>query len=594
MKVSDYIIAKLHEAGVDKVFFVSGGGAMHLNNSLGRNSLVEGVCMLHEQGAAIAAEAYARARDGLGGCLVTSGPGATNAITGLVGAYIDSIPVIFISGQAKRADLRQDSGVRQFGVQEVDTLSIVKNYTKYAVQLTDLNSIRYEMEKAIAIAVSGRPGPVWLDIPLDVQASQIDESSQKGFKAENKVLQPCREDIDATIQELNKAERPIFIIGHGIRLSHSIVEMRKLYEYVGIPVLTTWNGVDLIEDEHPLFFGRPGAVGQRAGNFIQQKADCVITIGTRLCLLNSGYNFGNFLKNAKHIMVDIDEAEMNKKSLHPYKKIHCDAKAFINALWNRRNEINVTQRKDWFDWCRKITELYPVLIKEQLPREGYVSNYNLVSEISNQMSNNDLYQFTSSGTTVDIAMKVFKIKWGQRAFLTKGLAAMGYDIPACVGSAMGSGRRVVCVTGDGSACMNMQELEVIKRYNLPIKLFISDNAGYSMIYQSQSNNFQSLTGCDRNSGLTLPDMGRIAEAFGIHSVYINDEDDLPERIAYVLDFNGPVVCIVKTDITQKILPKQTNYMMKNGQIASRPLEDMTPLLDRKELFEVMGNSDDYM
>lgn len=594
MKVSDYVVAKLYEAGVDKVFFVSGGGAMHLNNSLGSNSMVEGVCMLHEQGAAIAAEAYARARDGLGCCLVTSGPGATNAITGLVGAYIDSIPVIFISGQAKIADLRQDSGVRQFGIQEVDILSMVKSYTKYAVQLTDLDSVRYEMEKAIAIALSGRPGPVWLDIPLDIQASQIDESSQREFKAENKVLQPYREDIDATIQELNKAERPIFIIGHGIRLSHSIAEMRKLYEYVGIPVLTTWNGVDLIEDTHPLFFGRPGAVGQRAANFIQQKADCVITIGTRLCLLNSGYNFGNFLKNAKHIMVDIDEAEMNKKSLHPYKKIHCDAKAFINALWIRKNEINLNQRTNWFDWCRRITERYPVFIKEQSPREGYVSNYNLVSEISNQMHNDDLYQFTSSGTTVDIAMKVFKIKWGQRAFLTKGLAAMGYDIPACVGSAMGSGRRVVCVTGDGSACMNMQELEVIKRYSLPIKLFVSDNAGYSMIYQSQSNNFQSLTGCDRDSGLTLPDMGRIAEAFGIHSVYINSEDDLSEQIAYVLDFNGPVVCIVKTDITQKILPKQTNYMMKNGQIASRPLEDMTPLLDRSELLEIMGNSNDYM
>lgn len=588
MKLSDYVMRRLAGLGVDKVFFVSGGGAMHLDDSLRKCEGITGIAMLHEQGAAIAAEAYARVRDGYGACLVTSGPGATNALTGLVGAYIDSIPVIFISGQAKRADLRGTSGVRQFGIQEVDIVSLVHSYTKYAVQIKRPEDIRCEWEKAARIAVSGRPGPVWLDIPLDIQASHVepDELQGEGEAMSMPLLQ--KSDVTATIDLLNRAKRPLLMLGHGIRLSHSIEAARELYEYLGIPVLTSWNGVDLIEEAHPLFFGRPGAVGQRAANFIQEKADCVLTLGTRLCLLNTGYNFAGFLRDAKHIMVDIDPSELAKKSLHPYLSVNCDVKDFIHALLARKAELKIQSNAAWLDWCRSISERYPSLVVGQEARTGFVSNYRLLREISDQMLPTDIYQFTSSGTTADIAMKSFQIKWGQRAFLTKGLAAMGYDIPACIGSALGSGRRVVCVTGDGSATLNMQELEVIRRYQLPVKLFISDNGGYSMIYQSQENNFQALFGCTPASGLTLPDLGKVAEAIGIPSMEIVDETQLKEQVASALAVHGPVVCRVHTDIQEKVLPKQTNYMKKDGQVASRPLEDMSPLLPRGEIENVMG------
>lgn len=587
MKISDYIMNFLSDLNIKKVFCVTGGGAMHMNHSLGEHPLLEGVFMIHEQGAAIAAEAYARVTDGYGCCLVTSGPGATNALTGLVGAYIDSIPVIFISGQAKRADLVGKQGIRQFGIQEVDIISMVRSYTKYAVQIKEPEDIKKELQKAACIAMEGRPGPVWLDIPLDIQASDVDVDELVGYEAE-KVQYPVREsDLDKTIAMLKEAKRPVLMIGHGVRLGHAVQEMRQLYELLQIPVLTTWNGVDLIEESHPLYFGRPGAVGQRAANFIQQSADLVITIGTRLNLLNTGYNFESFLCRAKHIMVDIDENEMNKKSVHPDLKVVCDAKSFILGMLARRADMAGEKYTDWIARCKKLTEKYPKVIPEQKPREGYVSTYDLVQEVSSQMKTDDIYQFTSSGTSVDIAMKVFEIKWGQRAFLTKGLASMGYDVPACVGSCLGSGKkRTVCITGDGSFAMNLQELEVIWRLQLPIKIFVVDNSGYSMIYQSQNNNFKgALTGCTQMSGLTLPEAEKIAKAFGIKSKCIKQKDYLEKVVKETLEEEGPVICKVMTDITQQILPKQTNYMKEDGQMASRPLEDMSPLLERAELKE---------
>ncbi len=584
VKISDYIMQFLAELNIDKVFYITGGGAMHLNDSLGRNPDLEGVCMIHEQGAAIAAEAYARIHEGYGACLVTSGPGGTNALTGLAGAYMDSIPVIFISGQVKRADLRTP-GLRQFGIQEVDILSMAASYSKYAVQIKEPEDIRYELEKAAAIAVNGRPGPVWLDVPLDIQASQVEPDKLRGFEEKLPAYEAKEEDILKTIELLNQAERPLLILGHGIRLSHSVEAARELYQYLGIPVLVSWNGVDLIEDDSPLYFGRPGAVGHRAANIIQQNADFVLTLGTRINLLSSGYNYEQFLGKANHVMVDIDILEMEKKNVHPQLKAVCDVASFMQGMLAEKEKIVLKDRTPWISYCRKLWEKYPNFIPEQEAGEGYVSNYHLIDEISAQMKADDIYQFTSSGSTVDIAMKTFRIKWGQRAFLTKGLAAMGYDIPACVGTCIASGgRRTVCVTGDGSAAMNMQELEVIKRRNLPVKLFVADNKGYSMIYGSQNGNFKgNLTGCTIESGLTLPDMKKIAEAFGIKGMHIENEENLQQQVAEVLNYDGPVVCTVNVDITQKIVPKQANYMKEDGQMASRPLEDMAPLLTREEL-----------
>ncbi len=591
MKISDYIIDFVASLGVKDVFCVTGGGAMHLDNSLGSSEKVTGVFMLHEQGASIASESYARVHEGYGVCLVTSGPGGTNAITGLVGAYIDSIPVIYISGQAKRADLVGDQGIRQFGIQEVDIISLVKAYAKYAVQIKEPEDIRYELEKAAAIAVNGRPGPVWIDVPLDIQASNVEPESLASFDASALPDYEAKdEDVTKVIEAINKSAKPVLVLGHGIRLGHDVDQARKLYNSLQFPILTSWNGVDLIEDTHPLFFGRPGAVGQRSANLIQQGADLVLTIGTRLNLLSTGYNFDSFLANGVHIMVDIDENEMNKKSVHPKIKVVCDARSFIEKLLSRIDEIKPVSREKWIGHCNRLREKYPVLIPEQEPREGYVSTYDLAGEVSSQMKPEDIYQFTSSGTSVDITMKVFKIKWGQRAFLTKGLAAMGYDVPASIGSCIASGeRRTVCITGDGSIAMNMQELEVIKRLALPIKIFVVDNGGYSMIYQSQSGNFSGhLTGCAGENGLTLPDMAKVAEAFGIHSEHIETASELKEKVSAVLEYDGPVLCTVKADITQKILPKQVSYVRPDGQMASRPLEDMAPLLEVEELRIALG------
>lgn len=585
MKISDYVMNFISELGVKHVFYISGGGAMHLNDSLGRNEKLEGICMLHEQGASIAAEAYARINEGYGVCLVTSGPGATNTVTGLAGAYYDSTPVIFISGQAKRADLVNDQNIRQFGIQETDIVSIAKSISKYAVQIKEPEDIRYELEKAASIAVNGKPGPVWLDIPLDIQATQIDIESLTGYDVSELREYHCKkEDIDKTIELFNKAKRPALILGNGIRLAGGVHQARELYELLNSPVMTSWNGVDLIEDSHSLFYGRPGAVGHRHSNFIQQNADFVLTIGTRLNLLSTGYNFESFLENANHVMVEIDENEMKKKSVHPTLAINCDAKEFIEALLQRKNELNTEIRTEWIEHCNKLRDKYPRFIKEQEPREGFVSTYNLVDEISNKMTENDIYQFTSSGTSVDIAMKTFRIKSGQRAFLTKGLAAMGYDLPASIGSCIASGgKRTVCVTGDGSVVMNIQEFEVLKRLKLPVKIFVVDNNGYSMIYGSQNGNFKGhLTGCTQESGLTLPDVKIVAEAFGINGYHIDNESELADKVTEVLEYNGPVICTVKADITQQILPKQTNYMKEDGQMVSRPLEDMSPLLDREE------------
>ncbi|MHC1749826.1 MAG: thiamine pyrophosphate-binding protein [Cellulosilyticaceae bacterium] len=585
MKLSDYVMEFIAKLGVKHIFYVSGGGAMHLNDSLGKNPNIEGICMLHEQGAAISAEAYARISENYGVCLVTSGPGGTNAITGLAGAYYDATPVIFISGQVKREDLVQEQHIRQFGIQETDIVSIAKPISKYAVQIKKAEDVRYELEKASAIAMQGKPGPVWIDIPLDIQAIDVDVKQLKTYSNEETREYSCKdEDIQKTIELFNASKRPLLILGNGIRLSGGIEKSRELYNLLNIPVMTSWNGVDLIEGSHSLFYGRPGAVGHRHANFIQQNADFVLTIGTRLNLLATGYNFDSFLEKAQHVMVEIDENEMKKKSVNPTLAINCDAKQFIEALLDRKDELNTVSREEWITYCNTVSYKYPIFTPEQNSRKGFVSTYKLVNEISEQMVGDDIYQFTSSGTSVDIAMKVFKIKKGQRAFLTKGLAAMGYDIPACIGSCIASGgKRTVCVTGDGSFVMNMQELEIIKRLKLPIKIFVADNNGYSMIYGSQNGNFKGhLTGCTAESGLTIPNIEAISNAFGIETCTIDNENELYNKIRKALTFNGPVVCIVKTDIEQKILPKQANYMKEDGQMASRSLEDMSPILDRAE------------
>lgn len=583
MKVSDFVFDYIASLGVKHVFYLPGGGAMHLDDSLGHNKRLTPVCMLHEQPCSIAAEAYARISENFGVCVVTSGPGATNTITGLAGAWLDATPVIFISGQAKRADLVNDQKIRQFGIQEIGIVDIVKPITKYAVQVREASDILYELEKATAFAKEGKPGPVWLDIPLDIQATQIEQKGLRHYE-EKVQLFPCTDD-DAlkTIDMLNNAERPLILLGHGIRLAKAIPEMNELIEKLQIPVMTTWNGVDLISDDNPLFYGRPGAVGHRHSNFIQQNADFVLTVGTRLNLLSTGYDFDSFLRNAKHVMVEIDENEMKKCSVHPVLALHVDAKSFLQKMLEHKDRIDDKPRKEWWDYCKNIKEKYPLFIPEQTPEGEGINTYALANALSDKMTENDIYQFTSSGTAVDIPMYTMRFKKGQRAFTTKGLASMGFDLSACIGSCLASGgRRTICITGDGGFMMNVQELATLQYQNLPIKLFILCNEGYGMIYNSQAGNFKRLTGCTRESGLGMPDIKNVVESFNVKCFTIENQSDLDSTLNEVLAYDGPAVCTVKVYIGQKILPRQTNYMKEDGQMASRPLEDMSPLLERDE------------
>ena len=588
MKVSDYIFDYIASLGVKHVFYLPGGGAMHLDDSLGHHKDLTPVCMLHEQPCSIAAEAYARISEGFGVCVVTSGPGATNAITGLAGAWLDATPVIFLSGQAKRADLVNGQGIRQFGIQEIGIVELVKSVTKYAVQVRDAQEIRYELEKATALAKAGKPGPVWLDIPLDIQASQVDPSSLRPY---DEVLPtyPCADaDIQATIGLLNQSERPLILLGHGIRLAKAIPEMNRLIEKLHIPVMTTWNGVDLVSDDNPLFFGRPGAVGHRHANFIQQNADFVLTIGTRLNLLSTGYDFDSFLRHAKHVMVEIDAYEMQKCSVHPDLAIHADAKSFLEKMLAAADQIADKPREAWWHYCRDMKAKYPLFIPEQTPEGEGVNTYTLANTVSEKMTGDDIYQFTSSGTAVDIPMYTLRFKKGQRAFTTKGLASMGFDLSACIGSCLaGDRRRTICITGDGGFMMNVQELATLRQLALPIKIFILCNEGYGMIYNSQAGNFKRLTGCTRDSGLVLPDIRKVVEAFGVKCFSVERESELSRVVDETLAFDGPAICTVKIYIGQKIMPRQTNYMKPDGQMASRPLEDMSPLLDRDEFNQNM-------
>ena len=591
MKVSDFVFDYIESLGVKHVFYLPGGGAMHLDDSLGHHEGLTPICMLHEQPCSIAAEAYARISEGFGVCVVTSGPGATNAITGLAGAWLDATPVIILSGQAKRADLVNSQGIRQFGIQEIGIVEIVKPITKYAVQIRNEQDILYELEKATALAKEGKPGPVWIDIPLDIQASQVDPEKLRHFN-EQIPEYPCSdEDVKKTIELLNASERPLVLLGNGIRLAKAIPEMKELIEELQVPVMTTWNGVDLIEDENPLFFGRPGAVGHRHANFIQQNADFVLTIGTRLNLLSTGYDFDSFLRKAKHVMVEIDENEMKKCSVHPTLAIHADAKSFLQKMLASKDIIENKPRKEWWKYCYDIKQKYPLFIPEQSPEGEGVNTYTLANAISEKMTGDDIYQFTSSGTAVDIPMYTLRFKKGQRAFTTKGLASMGFDLSACIGSCLASGgRRTICITGDGGFMIYVQELATLHQLNLPIKIFILGNDGYGMIYNSQAGNFKRLTGCTRESGLLLPNIKKVVEAFDVKCFEIESETELNGKIDEVLSFNGSAICMVKIYIGQKIMPRQTNYMKEDGQMASRPLEDMSPLLDRDEFNKNMLNS----
>ena len=595
IKLSDYIIQYLEQLEISHMFMLPGGGAMHLNDSLGKSKRIQYVACLHEQACAIAAEAYARVTNKPGLLMVTTGPGGTNAITGVAAAYVESSPMIVLSGQVKLADQIRDQGIRQQGMQELDIVSIVKPITKYAVMVTKPEMIKYHLDKAVYEANSGRKGPVWLDIPLDIQAAIIDEKNLIGWvpkESGNAIKgQPdfLEQQVLQVVKCLNMSERPVLLAGNGIRLSDGIQEFTELVEYLQIPVLTTWNGIDLIENNHPLFFGRPGGMGQRYANFIQQNSDFYLSIGARMNLLQTGYNFDGFAREAVKIMVDIDENELNKINVRPQIPICADAKMFMEEFLRNKDRIKVKKRSDWFAYANKMKQKYPSVRKEHWQQEYEVNTYALLDVITKQMAEDDIYVSGSSGTCIDVSMQVFRVKKGQRVFSTKGLASMGFGVPATIGACLaGNGRRTVCVNGDGGFQMNIQELETIRRLSLPIKIFVLNNQGYAQIHATQKNIFKGhYVACDEGSRLTLSPISDVAAAYNLKTVKICSNQELRKKVKEVLEFNGPVVCEVQVPISLSAFPKQVSYKRPDGQMESLPLEYMNPPLPEEEMRENM-------
>lgn len=589
IKVSDYIIQKLETLDIGHMFMLPGGGAMHLNDSLGKSKKIKFVCCQNEQGCAIAAEAYARVNNKLGLLMVTTGPGGTNALTGVAGAFLESTPMLIISGQVKRMDMIRNQGVRQQGMQELDIISVVKPITKYAALVDEPQLVRYHLERALYEATHGRKGPVWLDIPLDVQASMVDENSLIAYNPLPEKTVNLDKIVLDIIDRLNESERPVLLAGNGIRLSEGINEFDELIEALKIPVLTTWNGIDLIEEENPLYFGRPGGLGHRYANFIQQNSDFFMSIGARLNLLQTGYNFDGFAREAVKVMVDIDHEELYKINVRPDIPVCADAKQFMQTLLKYKDRIISKDRSDWFHYAETVKAKYPIVQDNYWKQKELVNTYCLLEKISEYMTADDVYVSGSSGSCIDISMQTFKVKKGQRVFSTKGLASMGYGLPSTIGACLASGnKRTVGVNGDGGFVMNIQELETICRLNLPIKIFVLCNQGYGAIKATQTNIFAGhLVACDESSELSIPPIGKIAEAYGLKTFQIHNNAELDDKVRQVLSFNGPVICEVYTPIGLTAFPKQVSYKRKDGQMESKPLEYMNPPLDEEEFQENM-------
>ncbi len=591
IKVSDYVIQFIVEQGVKHVFMVPGGGAMHLNDSLGQNRSIEFICNNHEQASAMAAETYARISDNLGVALVTTGPGGTNAVTGVAGAWLDSTPCMFISGQAKRSDLIGNLGVRQHGVQEVDIVTIVKSITKYAVTIMEPNSIRYHMEKAVYYAKTGRPGPVWIDIPLDVQASMIDTDQLKSFDYRELVDRSqtinISDLVSKTIELLNKSERPIVLLGNGVRLSGAVSDTVTLVEQLNIPVLLTWPALDILPDTHELLVGRPGPVAPRGANFALQNSDLLISIGARLDVVVTGYAHEKFARAAKKIMVDIDSAEINKMRTKIDVPICSDARVFIQEMQEQIRSIIKKERLSWMNRCKEWKTKYPVVLPEYR-LDKMVSTYVLTDVLSDELTGDDIVIPCSSGAGIEIFLLAFRSKKGQRVVNTTALGAMGNGLPSCIGGCLASGRkRTICVDGDGGVQFNIQEFETIARLNLPIKLFILNNQGYSSIRTSQLRYFNRLTGADSSSGLSLPDISKLAKAYGLKVKKIENQTNLVEQVREVLNTPGTVVCEVLITPDEPRAPSMMSMQKPDGSMISKPLEDLWPFLDRKEFLSNM-------
>ena len=579
IKLSDYVMNFLVSKGVSKVFMVTGGGAMHLNNSVGHCEKLKYFCFLHEQALAFAAEAYGQHTNFPGVGLVTSGPGSTNTITAVAAAYLDSTPCFFISGQAKRSNLKGDSGVRQMGSQEVDIVSMVQCITKYAVTIMNPENVRFHLEKAWQEATTGRMGPVWLDIPLDVQGAMIDGTNLKGY--EPPVLPKNEIPIDEINAALKMSKRPLILAGNGIKLSGASDLVRGFAEKYNIPMVLTWKMADFLDYNHPLNYGFPGTMGSRFSNFIVQNCDLLLILGSRLDTSLTAFNSADFGRNAFRIMIDIDPAETNKIE-NIDLKITMDVSEAVRTI--SQMTVKLPEHSKWLEYCSKLKNKYPNLFEGARPHET-VDLYLFTSELFKQLYSTDIIVPESSGEAGEVTYQAMQVKFGQSIKNSAGLGPMGVGLPQAVGACLAmERRRTILINGDGGFQLNIQELETVHRLQLPIKIFIWDNGGYHSIKNTQRNMFDGfIVGADASSGLTLPDVIAVAKAYKLRTLEISTNGDLETGIAEVLAGNDPVLCNIKVNQNHMTKPRVKAMKLPDGGMVSKPLEDMWPFLPPEEI-----------
>lgn len=594
VKVSEYIASFLASHGVRTVFCVTGGGAMHLNDSLGFQPGLQCVFVHHEQAASMAAEGYSRVSEQPAVVNVTAGPGVINALNGVFGAYTDSIPMLIISGQVKRETLLACNpvpGLRQLGDQEVDVIRMVSGITKYAELVTDPKTIRYHLEKALHHAMSGRKGPVWLDVPIDVQASKVDPDSLVAYEPESENVHDdfsaLQRHCSEVLERIRNAERPAIMVGTGVRRAGALAVFRRVIHKLRIPVTTAWTAIDAVGSDDPVYSGRPGTIGDRAGNFAVQNSDVLLIVGSRLNIRQISYNWASFAREAFKIMVDADEAELRKPMVLPEMPIHADARAFFEEL-ERQIDADATaagNHEKWLAWCKERVARYPVLRPEQRVSEsGEINPYYFVDRLSSLLESDDVV-VCANGSACVVMFQAARTQDGQAIFANSGSASMGYDLPAAIGAAVArEGKRVVCLAGDGSIQMNIQELQTLAHHQFPVKIFVLNNNGYLSCRLTQGNFFKRYAGEGPTNGISFPDMVKIGNAYGIKTFRAQGPDfvyTLREALAH----DGPVICDVILDPAQGFEPKLSARQLPDGRIVSPALEDLAPFLPPEELKE---------
>ncbi len=592
VKLSNYIADFLVANGIDTVFTVTGGGAMHLNDSLGHHPGLHSIYNHNEQGSSVAAEGYTRLTGKLAAVCVTSGPGGTNAITGVLGGWLDSIPMFILSGQVKRATTTWSTQVplRQLGDQEYQIVESVRPMTKYAHMVVDETEIAYHLEKALYLSKAGRGGPVWLDIPLDVQAAIIETDDLKHFDPAECASQiPPKvtpETAKGILDKIREAKRPLILAGTGIRLAGAHEEFLALTEKLQIPVVTAWNAHDVLSDESPLFVGRPSTVGNRGGNFAVENADLVLTLGCRLNIRQISYNYADWAKKAYKIVVDIDAAELDKPTISPDQKIHADVKNLMQEMLAQDYNAANPAHQEWLAFAKGINEKYPTVLPEYYEEESPVNPYVFMKKLFEALNEDDVV-VTGNGSACVIGFQAAVIKEKTRLFTNSGCASMGYGLPAALGAAIArKGERVICIDGDGSVMMNLQELQTIRENHCNLKLIIVNNNGYHSIRQTQNNLFHDgLVGVCQGNGVSFPEFSKVADTFGFRYFKIDSLDSCDAVLQQVLAAEGPVLCEAVVSDKQIFSPKLSSKVLPDGKIVSPPIDDMFPFLDREEYAE---------